>query len=70
VTVRVNFHFGHLNRMDRCIHGRVEGFCGECWPASGIKTRSAADAERRGPKGESPTVEDGDAQQPNEYPHP
>jgi hypothetical protein len=38
--------------------------CEQC-AASGIETRSATDAERRGPKGESPTVEDGT---PNPYP--
>lgn len=27
---RVTFRWGHLDRMPKCEHGRVEGFC-ECW---------------------------------------
>lgn len=57
MTVQVNFYFGHLGRMDKCIHGRVEGFCADCWPASAIETRSATDAQRRGPKGKSAVAE-------------
>jgi hypothetical protein len=30
MTVRVNFRFGHLDKMPRCEHGRVEGFCSQC----------------------------------------
>jgi hypothetical protein len=39
--VRVNFYFGHLDRMDKCIHGRVEGFCRTCWPATWKHDRAA-----------------------------
>lgn len=30
MTVAVRIRFGHLDRMPKCKHGRVEGFC-QCW---------------------------------------
>jgi hypothetical protein len=31
MTFRVNIRFGHLDRMPRCEHGRIEGYC-DCGP--------------------------------------
>lgn len=30
MTVEVTFRWGHLDRMPKCPHGRVPGFCA-CW---------------------------------------
>lgn len=30
MTVQINFRWGHLDRMPKCEHGRVEGYC-RCW---------------------------------------
>jgi hypothetical protein len=30
MTVNVTFRWGHLDRMPKCQHGKVEPFC-RCW---------------------------------------
>ncbi len=28
--VQINFRWGHLDRMPKCKHGRIEGYCRAC----------------------------------------